>query len=302
MHKIVALKSFIERHRQRACAGGIRALLLAAALLAGGLAWSAPPSQPPLVQVRPDNQLLVDLLNRVERLEDELRRLRGELELYRHQHQDLTRRLQTLEKSGGAGDTAEAPTAEEPATESETIPLQPAAPIPPPATVTSPPPLDLPPGAATQPRVVPSAPTTALATQSSPPPPSSGTPLTPEEQSAYKAAIDTLREGRYEEAIDQLQGFLARYPFSSLAGDAQYWLGESYYVLREFERAKQAFLSLGIDHPDSRRLADAMLRLGYIYDDTGDKTKAREVLQKLTETYPDSRAAGLARQRLQTLR
>ena len=88
MHKIVALKSFIEHHRQRACAGGIRALLLAAALLAGGLAWSAPPSQPPLVQVRPDNQLLVDLLNRVERLEDELRRLRGELELYRHQHQD----------------------------------------------------------------------------------------------------------------------------------------------------------------------------------------------------------------------
>ena len=45
-----------------------------------------------------------------------------------------------------------------------------------------------------------------------------------------------------------------------------------------------------------------MLRLGYIYDDTGDKTKAREVLQKLTETYPDSRATGLARQRLQTLR
>lgn len=302
MHKIVTLKSFIEHHRQRGCAGGIRALLVAAAFLAAGLAWSAPPSPPPLVQTRPDNQL-VDLLNRIERLEDELRRLRGELELYRHQQQDLARRLQTLEQSGGAGDTIEEPAAEEPApepaTESETIPLQPAAPIPPPTA--TPPPLNLPPGAASQPRGIPSAPTATPVTRL-PPPPESGAPLTPEEQSAYSAAFDTLREGRYEEAINQLQGFLARYPFSSLAGDAQYWLGESYYVLREFERAKQAFLSLGIDHPDSRHLADAMLRLAYIYGDSGDKAKAKEVLQKLMETYPDSRAAGLARQRLQTLR
>ncbi len=298
MPKIVALKSFIERHRQRGYAGRARALLAVAALLLIGLAEAAPPpSPPPVVPSRPDNQLLVELLNRIDRLEDEVRRLRGDLELSRHQHQNLARRVQTLEKSGGG---AEAPAAEEPAsepaTESETIPLQPAPPIPPP--------LNLPPGAASQSpaRMIPSAPTTAPATQAPPSGQSLGAPLTPEEQSAYKTAIDTLREGRYEEAVNHWQGFLARYSSSNLAGDAQYWLGESYYVLRDFERARQAFLSLGIDHPDSRHLADAMLRLGYIYDDSGDKTKAREVLQKLTEAYPDSRAAGLARQRLQTLR
>jgi tol-pal system protein YbgF len=307
MLKTVALKSFIERQRQRGYAGGVKALLAVAAFLLIGLAEAAPPpSPPPLLPSQPDNQLLVELLNRIDRLEDEMRRLRGDLELYRHQHQNLARRVQALEKSGGGAAAEEAPAAEEPtsepATESETIPLQPAPPIPPPATAT-PPPLNLPPGAASQPsaRVIPSAPTPAPATQPTPGQ-SLGTPLTPEEQSAYKTAIDTLREGRYEEATNQLQGFLARYPSSPLAGDAQYWLGESYYVLREFERARQAFLSLGIDHPDNKHLADAMLRLAYIYDDSGDKTKAREVLQKLMETYPDSRAAGLARQRLQTLR
>ncbi len=304
MSKIVVLKSFIERHRPHACADTARALLaVAAVLLVGPAVVAAPPLPPPLVTPRADNQALVDLLNRIDRLEEEVRRLRGDLELYRHQNQNLARRVQTLEKSGGA----EAPATEEPASESaaepETIPLQPAPPIPPPTT-TTPPPLNLPPGAASQPssRVIPSAPTTAPATQAPSSRQSLGAPLTPEEQTAYKTAIETLREGRYEEATNQLQGFLARYPSSNLAGDAQYWLGESYYVLREFERARQAFLSLGIDHPDNRHLADAMLRLGYIYDDTGDKTKAREVLQKLMETYPDSRAAGLARQRLQTLR
>lgn len=304
MLKIVVLKSFIKRYRRRNSAGIARALLAAAALLLVGSAAAAPPlPPPPLTSSRPDNQAVVDLLNRIDRLEEEVRRLRGDLELYRHQNQNLTHRVQTMEKSSGAEAPAAEERASEPATEPETIPLQPAPPIPPPTTAT-PPPLNLPPGAASQPpaRIIPSAPTAEPATQA----PSSrqplGAPLTPEEQSAYKAAIDTLREGRYEEATNQLQGFLARYASSSLAGDAQYWLGESYYLLREFERAKQAFLSLGIDHPDNKHLADAMLRLGYIYDDTGDKAKAREVLQKLMETYPDSRAAGLARQRLQTLR
>ncbi|MFO1430769.1 MAG: tol-pal system protein YbgF [Candidatus Competibacteraceae bacterium] len=302
MLKIVVLKSFIERRRFDV-AGTAKALLAVAAFLLVGPATAAPPLPPPLVTSRPDNQAVMDLLNRIDRLEEEVRRLRGDLELYRHQNQNLVRRVQTLEKSGGSEAPAAEEPASEPATEPETIQLQPAPPIPPPTTAT-PPPLNLPPGAASQPpaRVIPSAPSTAPTTQT----PSSRqplvAPLTPEEQSAYKAAIDTLREGRYEEATNQLQGFLARYPSSNLAGDAQYWLGESYYVLREFERARQSFLSLGIDHPDNKHLADAMLRLGYIYDDTGDKAKAREVLQKLMETYPDSRAAGLARQRLQTLR
>src|SRR5512143_594004 len=132
MLKIVVLKSFIERYRQCDGAGTARALLVVAAFLLVGPAAAAPPlPPPPLATSRPDNQALVDLLNRIDRLEEEVRRLRGDLELYRHQNQNLTHRVQTLEKSSGAEAPAAEERASEPATEPETIPLQPAPPIPP---------------------------------------------------------------------------------------------------------------------------------------------------------------------------
>jgi tol-pal system protein YbgF len=122
------------------------------------------------------------------------------------------------------------------------------------------------------------------------------------EQSDYDEALNKLREGAYEEAITRLEGFQRSYPDSPLNGDALYWLGESYYVIRNFERARQTFLTLGSKYPDSKRLPDAMLKLGYIYEEQGDKTKAREVLTKLTQSYPNSAAATHAQRRLQAMK
>jgi tol-pal system protein YbgF len=296
MPRIVALKSFIEYplHKRPAFKPGrTLGLLLAGGLLVSSLAWSASP--PPLVQQpRPENQLLLELLNRIDRLEEEVRRLRGDLDVYHHQQESLVRRVQALEKGkAGTAGAETPPVAEQPpepaATEVTSPPLQ----ATPPAALT------LPPGAATQPAGV-QPPAAAPETAGQAPATPSAQPGA-NEQDTYNAAFDTLREGRYDEAITRFQEFVSSYPTSRLAGDAQYWLGESYYVVRDFDRARQAFLALGMNYPDSKRLPDAMLKLGYIYDDSGDKAKAKEVLQKLTEAYPDSRAASLARQRLQAI-
>jgi tol-pal system protein YbgF len=122
------------------------------------------------------------------------------------------------------------------------------------------------------------------------------------ERTAYNAAFDQLREGNYNAAITGFQEFLQMYPNSGLVADTQYWLGETYYITRDFDKAKQAFITVGVNYPDSEKLPEAMLKLGYVYDELGDANKAREVLLKLTQTYPDSRAANLAKQRLQALR
>jgi tol-pal system protein YbgF len=311
MQRIVVLKSFIELspRRMRGRAGKLPSLLLIGSLLTGGLAWSAPPSPPPLVQqARPDNQLMLELLNRIERLEEEIRQLRGDLDLYRHHQEKLMRRVQALEKGGVGASNTETPSvtesAPEPtARESQSLELEAPSPavVTPPAAAPS-----LPPGAATPPvtKVQPpiAAPSTAGQSSVLTPNPPTGTEMSTSEQDAYKAAFDALHEGRYDEAVNRFQDFLSSYPTSRLAGDAQYWLGETYYVVRDFDNSKQAFLALGMNYPNSKRLPDAMLKLGYIYDDSGDKAKAREVLQKLTESYPNSRAATLARQRLQAMR
>ena len=145
------------------------------------------------------------------------------------------------------------------------------------------------------------APNTAPPSAISSPEPIPARPLDGAEQGSYDSAFNDLRDGQYEQAITGFEDFLRRYPGSVLTPDAYYWLGESYYVTRRFEQARQIFLTLGADHPRSPKLPDAMLKLGYIYSETGDTAQAREMLQKLIEVYPDSVAASLGEAHLRSL-
>lgn len=122
------------------------------------------------------------------------------------------------------------------------------------------------------------------------------------EQQAYQTAFNLLKAGRYDQAAKAFQKFLAEYPSGKFSDNAQYWLGESYYVTRNFDNALREFTTLVDGHPDSQKLTHAKLKIGYIYDELGQKDKAREVLTDLTENYPQSTAAGLAAKRLERMR
>lgn len=208
-----------------------------------------------------DSELTLEMLQRIEQLEAEVRYLRGELELQRHQLE-----LRQPERST-------------------------AIPTPAPVGVNQPPPSGYSPPVPVAPPVV-AAPPPVQA-----PPSAGGT-----EQAEFDAALGELREGRYPQAIADLQRFMSAWPSGSRVGDAQYWLGESYYLSRNYDAAKEAFITLGLRYPQNARLPDALLKLGYIYGEQGDTARAREVLQKLVQVYPNSPAAGLAGRRLQSLR
>lgn len=230
------------------------------ALLPGGLS----PSSQVFAQPSPDNELTLELLQRVEQLETEVRQMRGELEVQRHLMETMARNRPVPENP------ARSPQAAEPN------------PTPSPAAAS---------------------PDQARA-QPAPTAPAAATPLqTPGlEQPEFDAALGELREGRYSEAIAAWRRFLQHHPNGKLAGDAQYWLGESYYLNRNQNAAQEAFINLGLNHPQSPRLPDALLKLGYLYGEQGDTAQARNVLQKLVKVYPDTPAASLAERRLQSLR
>ena len=227
----------------------------------------------------PDNALTLELLDRVEQLEVEVRQIRGELEIQRHQ-------VEILQQERALSGSPSYPP-EGAATPSGATPPAPERPV----------------GAYGQ---------TGLAQPSASP---AQSPTTPDraasvqpseaartEQGDFDAALSELREGRYPEAVAGFQRFLGAYPAGRLAGDAQYWLGESFYVSRNYNAAKEAFISLGLHYSQSARLPDALLKLGYIYGEQGDTDRAREVLQKLVQVYPTTQAASLAERRLQSLR
>lgn len=122
------------------------------------------------------------------------------------------------------------------------------------------------------------------------------------EQAAYQRAVDTLRAGRNQESIAALQDFLTRYPDSQYAGNAQYWLGEANYVMKQYPEAVAEFDKVVKLYPDSGKVPDAMLKLGYSQFELGQLDQARVTLNAIVEKFPKSTAAQLAQNRLQRMK
>ncbi|TAN51486.1 MAG: outer membrane protein assembly factor BamD [Methylococcaceae bacterium] len=78
---------------------------------------------------------------------------------------------------------------------------------------------------------------------------------------AYLKAFNSMKEGRYKDAIGLFKGFLASYAGRENADNAQYWLGEAYYVTQDFAAAQEAFRKLQDNYPKSPKVAQAQARL-----------------------------------------
>jgi tol-pal system protein YbgF len=202
------------------------------------------------------NQSLVDLAQRLDRLQGEVRELRGEVELLENQSEggknqqrslyvDLDRRLAALE--GGAPSTASA----------------------------------------------------GATAATSPTPPVAAAPGN--EQRSYDQSFDALKAADYPKAIGGFRQFLGTYPQSALASNAQYWLGEAYYVTRDYGNAAAAFQKVVNDWPDARKAPDALVKLGFTQFEQKRFDVARTTLAEVGVRYPGTDAARLAAERLKRI-
>ena len=108
----------------------------------------------------------------------------------------------------------------------------------------------------------------------------------PREQ--YRFAMSELRRGDFDAAEQAFSAFLASHPKDELAGNAQYWLGETYYVRRDYERAAAAFLAGYQRYGDSVKAPDNLLKLGITLNLLGQKEDACGVFEELTQRFPDA--------------
>jgi tol-pal system protein YbgF len=228
-----------------------------------------------------DSRGLVDILNRLEQLQQDVQQLRGELELQTHrlggverrqreQYLDIDRRLQSLE-TGTTGTGVPVPGL-------DTGAVLPAPPSPAGNGGV----------AATPPPSMPDMPSPAPVVASDP----------AVEQAEYDTALAILREGRYADAAQSFKQFLARHPTSSFAANASYWLGETYYVTRDFDQSLATFTGLVNNHPQSPKVSDSRLKIGYIHYEKKDWKAARRELEAVVSNYPGTTAARLASDRL----
>lgn len=200
------------------------------------------------------NQSLMELAQRIDTLQADLRTIRGEVELLQNQSEggknqsralygDLEKRLAALETLNSVGAGA-------------------------------------PPGGA---------------------PPAETAGATGGEQAMYDAAFNALKGADYAKAIAGFKGLVSAYPGSPLASNAQYWLGEAYYVTRDYPNAITAFQKVTTDWPDSRKVPDALVKIGFTQAALNKNGDARITLADVVRRFPGSEAAQLAADRLKRL-
>lgn len=118
----------------------------------------------------------------------------------------------------------------------------------------------------------------------------------------YQRAFETLKQGRYADAISGFRTFINTYPAGKFSDSANYWLGEAYYVNRDLVAARETLRKMVADFPQSAKVPDANLKLGFIEYDNGQFAQAKTILSDLVKRYPNSSAARMAEKRLERMR
>ena len=112
----------------------------------------------------------------------------------------------------------------------------------------------------------------------------------------YNDAMKKLQDGDNAGAERGFKAFLQSHPRHTLAGNAQYWLGESYYARKDYQNAMTAFAEGYKNHKGSAKGPDNLLKLGITLAVLGRKSDACQIFAKFNQDYP--RATDLQKRRV----
>lgn len=113
-------------------------------------------------------------------------------------------------------------------------------------------------------------------------------------KAAYNSAYALVRERNFEGAQTSLRAFAEKYPNNTLTGNAHYWLGELALVLGNQGEALVQFKIVQDSFSGHSKVPDAIYKLGIVNDQLGNKTLAKDSLNRVVTNFPDSNAAALA--------
>lgn len=102
----------------------------------------------------------------------------------------------------------------------------------------------------------------------------------------YQSAYDSLLGRRFGEAEAGFKLFLSRNGDHPLAGDAHYWLGETYYVQGDYKEAAQSFLKGYRAYPDSGKAPDTLFKLALSLKQLKQTEQACSTFAEVAKTYP----------------
>jgi tol-pal system protein YbgF len=118
----------------------------------------------------------------------------------------------------------------------------------------------------------------------------------------YKDAYETFQKGNLEGARRKFEAFLKQYPNTELSDNAQFWIGETYFLKKDFEKAILEYEKAIVKYPEGDKIPAALFKQALAFLELGDKTNARNLLKRVIERYPHSEQAEMAKKRLEAIK
>lgn len=119
-------------------------------------------------------------------------------------------------------------------------------------------------------------------------------------EEGYRMALAKFNQHDYKQARIMFKNLLAQNRNNSLSDNCQYWIGESYYALKEYQQAIIEFEKV-LTFSNTNKDDDSQLKLGLCYLRLKDKESAKRELTRLIANYPQSEFTELGRKLLEEL-
>jgi tol-pal system protein YbgF len=116
-----------------------------------------------------------------------------------------------------------------------------------------------------------------------------------DKESAYAAAYELFKDGKFDKARESFQNFLKQYADTEYSDNAQFWIGECYYFEKKYENAILEYEKVAKNYPDGDKVPYALLKQGIAFLNLGDKASAKLILQRVIKDYPNTNQARTAK-------
>jgi tol-pal system protein YbgF len=118
----------------------------------------------------------------------------------------------------------------------------------------------------------------------------------------YRDAYETFHKGDLEGSRRKFEAFLKQYPNTDLSDNAQFWIGETYYLRKDYEKAIIEYEKAIVRYPEGDKIPAAIFKQALSFLELNDKTNARSLFKRVIEKYPRSDQAEMARKRLEAIK
>ena len=134
-----------------------------------------------------------------------------------------------------------------------------------------------------------------------PTPPAAATKPQDSDQTLYAKAKKAFDQGNMKAARKDFEKMIATYPKSQQADNAQFWIGETYYKEKWYEKAILEYQKVIENYPTGNKVSAALLKQGLSFLNIGETNNARLLLKEVVEKYPGTSEADIAKKKLESL-